>query len=49
MDNLFSEDDLKDLLKELNKENTTIKVEKNPEMEASEKRYKEIIKKHKAD
>lgn len=45
MDNLFNDGDLEDLLAEL--EDSRLEEEKDPEMEASQKRYMEIIKKHK--
>lgn len=44
--NLFSNDDLKELFKEL-EENSQDTEENDPEMEASQRRYMEIIKKHK--
>lgn len=47
--NLFNDDDLKDLFEELNE---TEEKEENPEdkeMDASQRRYMEIIKKHKEE
>ncbi|MFA9464845.1 MAG: hypothetical protein ACERKN_11205 [Velocimicrobium sp.] len=49
MDKLFSDDDLADLLAELDKETNKIPVDSDPEMEAAQRRYTEIIKKHKDD
>ena len=46
MKNLFSDDDLADLMAELEEENSKVPVESDPEMEASQRRYREIIKKH---
>lgn len=49
MDKLFNDDDLADLLAELDKESDDITVDDDPEMEASQRRYQEIIRKHKED
>lgn len=49
MEKLFSDDDLADLLAELDSESNSIAVENDPEMEAAQRRYTEIIKKHKDD
>lgn len=49
MDNLFNDDDLADLLSELDNNNNKISIENDPEMEAAQRRYTEIIKKHKDD
>lgn len=42
---LFSDDDLKDVFSQLDAMEDT-EEEKDPEMEASQRRYQEIIKKH---
>ncbi len=49
MDKLFSDDDLADLLAELDTENNKVPIEDDPEMEAAQRRYTEIIRKHKDD
>ncbi|MEG2511909.1 MAG: hypothetical protein RSA52_01470 [Acetivibrio sp.] len=49
MDNLFNEDDLADLLTELESENSKATIEIDPEMEASQRRYTEIIRKHREE
>lgn len=49
MDNLFNEDDLADLLTELESENSKVTIEIDPEMEASQRRYTEIIRKHREE
>ena len=46
---LFSDDDLADVLAEVNDENNRVEGDANPEMEASQRRYDEIIKKHKKE
>lgn len=46
--NFFSNDDLKDLLSQLEEENSKVEDIQDPEMEASERRYKEIIEKNKS-
>lgn len=43
---LFSDEDLAEVLAEVNEEKNQIKEEMNPEMEASQRRYEEIIKKY---
>lgn len=45
----FSDDDLADVLAEVNDENNRVKEAIDPEMEASQRRYDEIIKKHKKE
>ncbi|MDK2807444.1 MAG: hypothetical protein PWP24_175 [Clostridiales bacterium] len=47
MDKLFDDSDLADLLTELNQNANVEKIEDNKEMEAAQRRYDEIIKKHK--
>lgn len=49
MDNFFSEEDLELLNAEIEEmEKSEVKIEKHdPELDAAERRYKEIIKKHK--
>lgn len=49
MDKLFSDDDLADLLAELENDNSTIPIENDPEMEAAQRRYTEIVKKHREE
>ena len=44
---LLDDDDLKDLFAELKETEKDRKLEEDPEMEASERRYQEIIHKHK--
>lgn len=46
---LLQDDDLKDLFAELNESIGVLPIEPNPEMEASKRRYQEIINKHKED
>lgn len=48
MGELFSDDDLKDILEGFN-ESVAPEEEEDVEMEASRRRYEEIIKKHKSD
>lgn len=45
---LFSEEDLAALFEEVNEANSEVEEELTPEMEASQRRYMEIIKKHKS-
>ena len=48
MEQFFTDDDLADLLFELDQEESEIEIlEDEMEMEASNRRYEEIIKKHK--
>lgn len=47
MDKLFNDDDLADLLAELEVEKSDVQEEQDPEMEAAQRRYTEIIRKHK--
>jgi hypothetical protein len=48
MQDFYSEDDLKDVLSELNDESEGDKAEEeDEEMQASQRRYEEIIKKYK--
>lgn len=50
MEQFFTDDDLADLLFELDQEESEIEIlEDEMEMEASNRRYEEIIKKHKYD
>lgn len=50
MENFFSATDLDDVLKELEAENPDYgMLESEEEVEASTRRYEEIIKKHRAD
>lgn len=46
LENLFSDDDLKDILEEYEEGASGEEVE-DPELEASQRRYNDIIKKHK--
>jgi hypothetical protein len=46
---LLQDDDLKDLFAELNQVQEKVQEEADPEMEASQRRYQEIINKHKKD
>ncbi len=46
-DKLLQEDDLKDLFAQLEEEQGQIEEKLDPEMEASQRRYQEIINKHK--
>lgn len=46
MDNLFKDSDLADLLTELEADENKTVLDEDPEMEAAERRYQEIIKKH---
>jgi hypothetical protein len=46
----FSDADLSDIFKELEDANSKIEqVEEDPEMEASQRRFEEIIKKHRGE
>lgn len=47
MEQLLQDDDLEGLLSELNKQKGDTKIELDPEMEASQRRYQEIIHKRK--
>lgn len=50
METFFTDDDLFDLLEELDQENAEIEVlESEEEMEASNRRFEEIILKHRTD
>ncbi|MBO5486662.1 MAG: hypothetical protein J5988_07015 [Eubacterium sp.] len=50
MEQFFTDDDLADLLTELDQEESEIEIlEDEMEMKASNRRYEEIIKKHKYD
>ena len=44
---LLQDDDLKDLFAELKEDQKDREFEEDPEMEASQRRYQEIINKHK--
>jgi hypothetical protein len=46
---LLQDDDLKDLFAELNEAQEGAEEKIDPEMEASQRRYQEIINKHKTD
>lgn len=48
MKDLFSDDDLKDLFAEFEEATKDEEID-DPEMEASERRFKDIIQKHKND
>lgn len=43
---LLQDDDLKDLFAQLNETQESVETESDPEMEASQRRYQEIIHKH---
>lgn len=48
--NFFDAADLEDVFKELDEANSKLEpVEEDPEMAASQRRYEEIIKKHRAE
>lgn len=47
--NFFKDDDLADLFKELEESQEEVEVVEDKEMDASQRRYLEIIKKHKQD
>ena len=47
--NFFKEDDLADLFKEMEESQEGTEVVEDKEMSASQRRYMEIIKKHKQD
>lgn len=50
MENFFTDDDLLDLLEELDEENAEIEIlESEIEMQASNRRFEEIILKHRND
>ena len=48
-ENFFSDDDLSDLLGELEETEIEMTEEEKAEMEASNRRFREIIQKHKMD